>query len=118
MSRIRKLQVFAIAMAALTYTACKNKSRQAGGEISRTWPPPAAEVVMGVPAAEAKTAIQARLAAKPPAPLGDDEWKHVKKLYSTFNQTLLWLDDKGVQQPRVVALLNTLAAADSDALHL
>ncbi len=118
MRTIKTLQVFAIAAAALTYTACKNKSRQAGGEISRNWMPATAEVVMGVPAAEAKTAIQARLAAKPPAPLGDDEWKHVKKLYSTFNHSLLWLDDKGVQQPRVVALLNTLAAADSDAMHL
>src|SRR6185437_13637967 len=53
-----------------------------------------------------------------PAPVTDDEWKHVKKLYATFNQSLLWLDDKGVHQPRVSALLNALADADSDALEL
>lgn len=44
--------------------------------------------------------------------------EHVKKLYSTFGQQLLWLDDKGVHQPRVEALLNTIAEADSDAIDL
>ena len=105
------------AATALTFSACKSR-HQAGGEVSRNWTPPAAEVIRGVPAAEAKAAIQTRLAGNPPAPLGADEWKHVKKLYGTFNQSLLWLDDEGTQQPRVSALLTALAAADSDALRL
>ena len=73
---------------------------------------------MGVPAADAQAAIQRRLAATPPTPVNADEWKHVKKLYATFGQNLLWLDDKGVHQPRVAALLTALANADSDALRL
>ena len=42
----------------------------------------------------------------PPAPVTADQWKHVKQLYAAFDQNLLWLDDKGVHQPRVAALLN------------
>jgi murein L,D-transpeptidase YcbB/YkuD len=63
-------------------------------------------------------AIATRLAGPAPAPLSDDQWTHVKRLYATFNQRLLWLDDEGVHQPRVKALLMALAAADSDALRL
>jgi L,D-transpeptidase YcbB len=112
-----RLVAVTVAVTLATLVGCKNKG-EASGEISRNWMPPVAEVVMGVPAAEAKAAIQTRLAAKPPERVGDDEWKHVKKLYTTFNQTLLWLDDKGVHQPRVSALLNVLASADSDAIQL
>ena len=100
-----------------TLVAC-DRGRRSSGEVSRNWTPPQAETFLGVPAAEAKAAIQARLAASPPAPVHDDEWKHVKSLYKTFSQSLLWLDDKGVEHPRVGALLGVLAAADSDALRL
>jgi murein L,D-transpeptidase YcbB/YkuD len=97
--------------------SCKNR-QHADGEIVRTWTPPQQEEYMGVPAAEAQAAIQQRLAATRPAPLDSDEWKHVKSLYGTFGQSLLWLDDKGVHQPRVAALLTALANADSDAFRL
>ena len=80
--------------------------------------PPQQEQTLGVPAAEIQAAIQTRLAGPPPAPVTADQWKHVNKLYATFNQSLLWLDDKGVHQPRVSALLTALAGADSDALKL
>jgi len=73
---------------------------------------------MGVPAVEVQGAIRTRLAAAPPPPLTADEWKHVKKLYAAFNQALLWVDDKGMQHPRVSAMLNALASADSDGLKL
>src|SRR5205823_13012686 len=53
-----------------------------------------------------------------PAPLSADQWTHVKRLYATFKQTLLWLDDQGVHQARVKALLLAIAAGDSDALRL
>ena len=59
-----------------------------------------------------------RTLALPAAPATDDQWKHVKRLYTAFNQQLLWLDDKGVHQPRVSALLTTIAGADSDAIDL
>ncbi|HEX3867571.1 MAG TPA: L,D-transpeptidase family protein [Gemmatimonadaceae bacterium] len=86
--------------------------------MSRTWTPPAADSLYGVPSASVSAAIQSRLAAPPPAPLTADSWRHVKKLYGSFGNSLLWLDDKGVHQPRVRALLLAIANADSDALSL
>ena len=107
----------ALAVAALA--ACKNsRSESANGEISRNWTPAQQDAYMGVPAADAKAALQKALASKPDPKISDDVWKHVKKLYGSFNQSLLWLDGKGVHQPRVSALLATLANADSDALRL
>jgi murein L,D-transpeptidase YcbB/YkuD len=118
----RKFQTMRLAavgalVAMTTFAACK-KSKSAGGDVSRNWTPVEQDSYMGVPAAEVQAAIKTRLAAERPAAVPADEWKHVKKLYSRFNQQLLWLDDKGVHQPRVEALLNTLAEADSDAIDL
>jgi murein L,D-transpeptidase YcbB/YkuD len=104
-------------MATATVAACK-KTRSASGDVSRNWTPTPQESYMGVPAAEAKAAIVQRLGAAPPTGVSADDWKHVKKLYTQFNQQLLWLTDKGVHQPRVEALLTTLAGADSDAIDL
>lgn len=103
--------------AAAAVVGCKQSGR-ASDEVSRHWVPPQQETFMGVPVAEVKAAIRTRLAGEPPAPLPQDEWKHVQRLYAAFDQSLLWLDDKGVEQPRVKALLNVLASADSDALQL
>jgi L,D-transpeptidase YcbB len=113
---IRYTAVIAIG-ASIAATACK-RGKSAGGDVSRNWTPPQNKSVMGVAAAEAKAAIQAQLAQTPPAPVDSDSWKHVQILYGSFNQNLLWLDDKGIEQARVKALLNSLASADSDALRL
>ena len=96
---------------------CRHSS-ESSGEVSRNWTPVRQDTYMGVPAAEAQTAIRQRLDSQPPAPVESDTWKHVKRLYSRFGNSLLWLDDKGVHQPRVSALLNGLAGADSDAIRL
>lgn len=101
----------------IAFGACR-KSRSENGELSRNWMPAKLDTYMGVPAAEVQAAITKRLADKPPAPITLDHWKHVKGLYKRFSQGLLWLDDKGVHQPRVKALLTTIANADSDALRL
>lgn len=105
-----------IALGAAT-VSCKYK-KHAAGEVSRNWTPPKQEQYMGVPAADAQAAIKRRLAATPPTPVSADEWAHVKNLYGNFGQNLLWLDDKGVHQPRVAALLTALANADSEAFRL
>lgn len=112
-----RLAAIAGALTIGALAACK-KTRSAGGEVSRNWVPAKQDTYMGVAAADVAPAMTQRLAAKPPAPVTDDQWKHVKKLYSTYSNQLLWLDDKGVHQPRVEALLNTLASADSDAIDL
>jgi murein L,D-transpeptidase YcbB/YkuD len=117
MSSSVRLTAFAAALACVAPLACK-KANRAAGEVSRNWMPAQQQAYMGVSAADVQTAIKARLATAPPAPLTADEWRHVKSLYTRFNQRLLWLDDKGVQQPRVSALLNAIANADSDAMRL
>jgi L,D-transpeptidase YcbB len=105
------------AMAFVAPLACKKESR-AAGEVSRNWMPAQQQAYMGVAASQVQTAIKARLAGAPPAPLKADEWRHVTSLYTRFNQSLLWLDDKGVHQARVSALLNAIANADSDAMRI
>src|SRR5690349_2073285 len=117
MSSNVRLTAVAAALAMVAPLACKKENR-AAGEVSRNWMPAQQQAYMGVSAADVQTAIKARLAAAPPAPVTADAWKHVKSLYARFNQTLLWLDDKGVHQPRVSALLNAIANADSDAMRL
>ena len=112
-----RVATIAAVTAMTTFAACK-RGGSANGEVSRNWIPPKQDAYMGVPAAEVQSAIQKRLAATPPAAVSGDQWKHVNKLYAAFGQSLLWLDDKGMHQPRVEALLNVLATADSDAINL
>ena len=96
---------------------CK-KVQRANGEVSRNWTPPQQDAYLGVPVAAVREAIAKRIAAQAPSRVSADQWKHVKRLYSTFSNNLLWLDDKGAHQPRVSALLNAIANADSDAIRL
>ena len=96
---------------------CK-KVQRANGEVSRNWTPPQQDVYLGVPAAAVRAAIEKRIALPAPSRVSADQWKHVNRLYSTFSNDLLWLDDKGAHQPRVSALLNAIANADSDAIRL
>ena len=117
MSSSVRLTAVAAAVAMVAPLACKKENR-AAGEVSRNWMPAQQQAYMGVAAADVQAAIKTRLASAPPAPLSADEWKHVKSLYTRFNQNLLWLDDKGVHQPRVSALLNAIANADSDAMRV
>jgi murein L,D-transpeptidase YcbB/YkuD len=113
------LRLFGLAgsIALVTALGCK-KVERANGEVTRNWTPPQQDAYMGVPATEARAAIQKRLAAAPPSSVNADAWKHVKRLYTTFPNGLLWLTEKGAHQPRVNALLNAVADADSDALRL
>lgn len=109
--------VLGCALASTLATACK-KTQRSNGEVTRNWTPAQQGEYMGVPALDVHAAIVTRLAGSAPAPLSADQWMHVKRLYAPFKQTLLWLDDQGVHQPRVKALLLAIAAGDSDALRL
>jgi murein L,D-transpeptidase YcbB/YkuD len=115
--RLLRLTTVAALCSIAALGACK-KVESANGEVSRNWTPPAPDAVMDVPPDAIAAALKKRLADGAPPSVTADEWKHTKRLYSTFNNTLLWLDNKGVHQQRVSALLNTLANADSDALRL
>ncbi|MGZ8379326.1 MAG: L,D-transpeptidase family protein [Gemmatirosa sp.] len=90
----------------------------AEGEVDRSWTPPAIATVAGVPSAELKSAIEQRLGGARPAGLADDQWRHVKTLYTRFGRTPLWMDGDGPDKARATALLRALVDADKDALRL
>jgi len=113
----RRLAAVAGAIAIGSGVACK-KVEHASGELSRNWVPVQQSEYLGVPASAVHAAVIKRLQASAPAPVTHDQWRHVQRLYAKFSDNLLWLDGKGVHQPRVSALLNALAGADSDALKL
>ena len=117
MSSSIRLTAVSAALAVIAPLACKKESR-AAGEVSRNWTPAQQQAYMGVAATDVQTAIKKRLAGQPPAPITADEWRHVRSLYTRFNQNLLWLDADGVHQERVGALLNAIANADSDAMRI
>src|SRR5579884_4247905 len=95
-TRVKRMAMFSrfrggvVVAAVVGLTGC-GKAGHSNGEVSRTWSPPVHDTVLGVPATAAHSAIQARLAASPPAPLTKENWKHVRALYAAFGQSLLWL---------------------------
>src|SRR5438270_4444606 len=98
---------------------CKGRgSGEAVGEIAQTWTPPKPASALDVPLTAVTTAITARLAEKPPAPVGSDVWAHAKKLYKTYNSTPLWLTENGIDKPRAGALMLALADGTTDGMRL
>jgi murein L,D-transpeptidase YcbB/YkuD len=83
-----------------------------------TWVPQAVATVKGVPADSLRAAIAARLAADRPRPLDASAWKRATDLYKRFGNSPLWLDQQGLRGKRTAALLDAVAASDSDALEL
>jgi murein L,D-transpeptidase YcbB/YkuD len=112
------LRSVAAVIAAMVFVGACDTRRESAGEVSRNWKPVETSGVMGVPVESLLSAVQLRLNAQPPTPVSEDQWKHIKKLYKTFPSGPLWLDSKGMAQPRGGALLRALAAADSDGFRL
>ena len=86
--------------------------------VDTSWRPESVTVVRGVPADSVRAAIAKRLEAKAPSPLNTSAWKRTAELYSNYANSPLWLDAQGVRGSRTAALLQAIAAADSDALEL
>lgn len=86
--------------------------------VDKGWAPESVTTVRGVPADSIRAAIVKRLAAKPPSPLSAVAWKRTASLYGKYGDSPLWLDSQGLRGGRTAALLQAIAAADSDALQL
>ncbi|MFL5560868.1 MAG: murein L,D-transpeptidase [Gemmatimonadaceae bacterium] len=86
--------------------------------VDTTWAPESVTNVRGVPADSVRAAISRRLAARAPSPLEAVAWKRTADLYAKYADSPLWLDANGVRGARTAALLQAVAAADSDALVL
>jgi murein L,D-transpeptidase YcbB/YkuD len=95
------------------------QTQVAEGEIGRdAWSPMSLTEVQGIPITALRSAVQQRLAGRPPGPVGDEAWQHTRRLYVRFQQTPLWLERGGRDRDRVEALTNALHAATNDGLRL
>jgi murein L,D-transpeptidase YcbB/YkuD len=95
------------------------QSQVAEGEIGRDgWSPASLTEVEGIPIATLRSAVQQRLGAKQPGPVGDEAWQHTKRLYTRFQQSPLWFEKGGLDKDRVEALTTALLNATSDGLRI
>jgi L,D-transpeptidase YcbB len=86
--------------------------------VDKSWRPESVTNVRGVPADSIRAAIAKRLEASAPSPLARSAWKRTAELYGKHANSPLWLDADGIRGERTAALLQAIAAADSDALEL
>jgi len=104
-------------VAGMAVTACDRfKQESSDGDIG-TWTPERITEALGIPVAQVRTAVTTRLQGERPAPITEDQWKHVQTLYKRFNAGPLWLDDKGLKNERAGSLIQALINAESDALR-
>jgi murein L,D-transpeptidase YcbB/YkuD len=97
----------------------EGQTQEAEGEIGRDgWSPASLTEVKGIPVATLRSAVQQRLAQKPPADVGDEAWQHTKRLYTRFQQSPIWFEKGGLDKDRVEALTKALLNATSDGLRI
>src|SRR5437867_6761131 len=110
--------VGAACAALLTLSACsRDRGTQFGGEVLRGWNPTTLKEVHGVSIATLRTQIQHELAAKHEL-ASPDQWRHVKRLYTAYQNSPLWLDEDGPIKDRADALVDALVNATTDAIQL
>jgi murein L,D-transpeptidase YcbB/YkuD len=118
----RRRRFIALLLSMTVVAACNFRGdRRRGIEfppVDESWMPQAVTTVGGIPADSIRVAIQGRLAGERPQPLDASAWKRAKGLYARFGSSPLWLGEEGLRAARTAALLDAVAAADSDALEL
>ncbi|HEU4565685.1 MAG TPA: L,D-transpeptidase family protein [Gemmatimonadaceae bacterium] len=119
----RRLAALA-AVALLATAACDRERATAGasdgaldGAVSETWSPDGLEHVRDVPVNAIEGAIAARLerGARPKG-LDDRDWKRVLRLYETYGNRPLWLEEDGDSE-RADQLIDALAAVHEHGLR-
>ena len=110
-------------LATTTLAACAKEGSAKARKISRyhkhpaSWAPATLANVQGVPIADLKTALTARLAAKAPDGVDADDWRHTQALYKSLGETPLWLTTDGLAKDRATALTNAVLGIADDALR-
>ncbi|MEP6731866.1 MAG: L,D-transpeptidase family protein [bacterium] len=110
--------------ATATLGACAKEGKAAARRVTRfhrhvaVWAPATLTSVQGVPIADLKSAITARLAAKAPDGVGEVAWHHTQALYKSFGETPLWLTTDGLAKDRAGALTNAVLSISDDALRV
>ena len=87
-------------------------------EVDAAWNPGALTTVAGSPVAEVRAAVQTRLEAERPAPLDEEQWEHVSRLYRSYGQGPLWFGENGLLDDRAAALIDALINVHEDALRV
>ena len=96
----------------------KGGTGEAGGEVDPTWSPQKLTQVKGVPAAQVRTALEARIAKSKPTAIDDDQWGHAKRLYKQYGNSPLWLAPDGLHEARSKALTDAILNAHEDGLRM
>jgi len=110
----------ALCAALLTLSACSRDRRggiQSAGDVFRAWNPTTLKEVRGVHIATVRAEMQHQLAAKHELAT-PHQWQHVKRLYTAYQMSPLWLDGDGLIKDRADALVDALVNATTDAIQL
>ena len=105
--------------ALMLVAACEKKveEQKAGGEVSRSWNPAALTAVENIPIDAIRSELQAQLATRPEK-IGEEAWEHTQRLYKSFDNAPLWVDEDGLIERRARATVDALVNASSDAIRI
>ena len=81
------------------------------------WSPATLTSVQGVPIADLKTALAARLAGAAPGGVDKEAWHHTQALYKSLGETPLWLTTDGLAKDRAKDLTDAVLGVSNDALR-
>jgi murein L,D-transpeptidase YcbB/YkuD len=117
--RARPTTVLLLALLASCSTG-DSKGGTSGGDVNHgaVWSPATLTAVKGVPVAALRAAINHRVAGQRPSGVGEEAWKHTKRLYKRYAETPLWFTEDGLAKDRAGALTNAILDANADALKL
>ncbi|MFL5619163.1 MAG: murein L,D-transpeptidase, partial [Gemmatimonadaceae bacterium] len=96
----------------------RGQTQEAEGDIGRGWSPASLTEVKRIPITTLRSAVQQRLAGKQPGTIGDEAWRHTKRLYARFEQSPLWFEKGGLDKDRAEALTKALLNATRDGLRI
>lgn len=114
---VRRAVVLMMSAAGLAVAGCKGQQSKKSA-VAPEWSPPKFDAVKAVQTTAVVSAIEAQLTSGRPNAIPAERWKHVQRLYTTYENVPLWLETDGFQQPRTNALLHAVLDANTDALRL
>jgi murein L,D-transpeptidase YcbB/YkuD len=103
--------------------ACSSGESNAGtseGDVRHgaVWSPANLTAVNGIPVATLQSAVSRRTSGARPAEVGEEAWKHTRRLYRRYAYTPLWFIEDGLTKDRAGALIDAVLEANADALKL
>lgn len=97
---------------------CKRAQDDADVPPSAGWEPNTEGKVLALPLDQVRQAIQTHVQTdQSPPGIEDRQWKHVRQLYDTYDDSPLWFDADGLSD-RARTLVHMLVDANSDGLSL